>query len=240
LAAASERQRLAAAVAERAEAERVFKALAQPNAAPNAADDARFLWRRAEARFAAAVALNADAAERIDRATQLSAALSASPSKRATSEPAQQALRSAERALGAARKLSSPASPEQAGDLVQCASERGFDAVSEADGVVVSSRNAFVPGRVDTQAQMRRRLQLLRDLLVAYPHGVIRVACSANGSSASALALARTRAARTAAFLADAGEAARWQVDEPSPASPERPELRLLFTAYARTAPASP
>jgi hypothetical protein len=239
LTAASEHERQRAAAQERAEADRVFDALARPatlrgGAAGNGARDEARLWRRAQARFAAALALDAQAAESVDRATQLappSGALAKQASRSVGS--AKQALALAERALGAARKASSPPGLAQARDLVQRAAELGFSAELLVDGVAIHAAHVFVPGRAAVQPEMQRRLQLLRELLPAYPHGSIRIACVAASSSSAELGLARARAARTAELLVQSSERARWQLDEPLAASPEQAELRILFGAYA-------
>jgi hypothetical protein len=87
---------------------------------------------------------------------------------------------------------------------------------------------------------MQRRLQLLRELLPAYPHGSLQIACSGRGTSGAALELARARASHLVDFLAQGVERTRLQVDD-SPTGPtETAELRVLFTAYAQAAPSQP
>jgi hypothetical protein len=150
---------------------------------------------------------------------------------------AEQALRLAERALGAARKYGSPPGSAQASDLVERARERGFSAEVNAAGVLIRGANAFAAVGLGPRPEMQRRLQLLRELLPAYPHGSIRIACSARGTSGADVELARARASHLVDFLAQAVERARLQVDD-SPTGPsEAAELRVLFTAYAEAAP---
>jgi hypothetical protein len=212
------------AIRERAEAGQVFAALAA-NKRPTRADSERianFLARRAQARLSAAIALGATGPTRSEAETRLTAALASGNSERVAL--GRVALLAAERALGAARQQTVQASAEQTRDLLARARERGFSAESSARGVSIHVTPPFAAG-----PELQRRLQLLSEILPAFPHGPIRIACQAGSASGAELALARARAARMLEVFAHTTERARLVVEAPAG---ETSDLQLNLPAY--------
>ena len=242
---AATRARAAANAQQQRDAQAAFAALCAPagprlRAAGSPHDSsalAQFVLRRATARLAAARILAPQLPElaAADDALRVAAAARGSD----TLELAQQSLRLAERALGAARLTHAPASAAQARDLAQNARERGFDAQLLSSGVEVRAAGAWQGHARVVSSQVERQLRLLRDVLPAYPHGAVRIACSADSDAAPALALARVRASGLRDYLATALPPARLEVAEPWVSADGAGELRLSFGAYAGTAPAT-
>jgi hypothetical protein len=237
------------AIRERAEAGQVFAALAANNR-PTRTDSERianFLARRAQARLSAAIALGATGPTRSDAEMRLTAALGSGSSERValgsgsservalgsgSSERvalARAALLAAERALGAARQQTAEASAEQTRDLLARARERGFSAESSARGVSIHVTPPFAAGSAEPRPELRNRLQMLSEILPAFPHGPIRIACRAGSASGAELALARSRAARMLEVFAHTTERARLVVDAPAG---ETADLQLNLPAY--------
>jgi hypothetical protein len=142
---------------------------------------------------------------------------------------ARAALLAAERALGAARQQSAEASAEQTRDLLARARERGFSAESSARGVSIHVTPPFAEGSAEPRPELRNRLQVLGEILPAFPHGPIRIACRAGSASGAELALARARAARMLEVFAHTTERARLVVDAPAG---ETADLQLNLPAY--------
>jgi hypothetical protein len=229
---------------ERAEAEQVFAALQQPEPAskPRSPADperiASFLTRRAETRLAAAVALGGLGPERSAAETQLAAAQAAGSAGRAKARVAlaRAALLAAERALGAARLQSAQTNAPQTRDLLARVRERGFSAESSTRGVLIHLATPFSAGHAEPRSDLRGRLQLLSELLTAFPAGPIRIVCQAGAASGAELALARARTARVLEFFAQTTDRARLIADEPAAATAE---LQLNLPAYFEVAAGS-
>jgi hypothetical protein len=242
----AERERALAesATRERAEAEQVFAALQQSAASgkPRSVADseriASFLTRRAGARLAAAIALGGVGPERNAAETQLAAALASSPAGRDKDRVAlaRSALLAAERALGAARLSTAQTNSLQTRDLLARARERGFSAESSARGVLIHLATPFSAGRAEPRPELRARLQLLSELLPAFPAGPIRIVCQAGAASGAEVALARARAARMLEFFAQTTDRTRLIADEPAG---ETAELQLNLPAYLELASGS-
>jgi hypothetical protein len=242
----AERERVLAESAERerADAEQVFRALQEPEASskPRSPADseriASFLTRRAQTRLAAAIALGGLGPERSAAETQLAAALAAGAAARAKARIAlaRAALLAAERALGAARAQSAQTNALQTRDLLARARERGFSAESSTRGVLIHLATPFSAGHAEPRSDLRARLQLLSELLSAFPAGPIRIVCQAGAASGPELALARARTARVLELFAQTSERTRLIADEPAAASPE---LQLNLPAYFEVASSS-
>jgi len=151
----------------------VFGALAQGSITkPQQRDRAwAFLVRRAQALCAAARALGGPSAELDQVDLQLTAARTAPLPARV--QQARQALSAAQRALGRARALREPGAAVRR-DLRDRLRERGFVLKDDTQLVIdlgagVSDGNA---GR-----ELLRRVSLLDDLLLAFPHGPIVLNC---------------------------------------------------------------
>ena len=204
---------------------------------PDAAEVAAFLLRRAELLLAAASALGAPVAELGEAERRVAAAQAAEGLKGAGRlQRAEQAHAAALRVLGAARNAR-PAVAAQAADLLARAHERGFSAESRADGILIRVAGAFAPGQSELRPDEVRRLQLLRELLAAFPHGPILIACSADAPGAAGRGLAGTRARRALEQLAPGLSRDRLRAEETSDPSPPA-ELRVRLPGYAAPAAA--
>jgi hypothetical protein len=201
----------------------VFATLAGrlPTAAQDVEPIAAFLLRRAQSLLAAATALNDRAGPEQTAARQR---LELARGKRATDtiRLAQSALLSAEIALGAARKQAGEVNDPQRNDLEAALRERGFEPEPIAQGLQIPIGALFAPGATLVRPEMQRRLQLLLELLPAYPHGPICIASATQEAE-------RTRATRIISLFEVVSGRERL-VREPL----ESTELRLVLPAYAR------
>lgn len=213
-----QRERASAAQRAQTEAEWVFTVL-QRAAAPTAVERERivaFLLRRAEAALATARVLGADEPTIAAAELQLTAAKSRRPAERL--EHAHAALSSAYGVLGQARARAPQPSAGESADLRERARECGFELQDGPDGPSV----AVIP-QLGQSALLRRRFGLLAQLLPAFPHGPIVLACEPDASAAGDCAYA--------AALAPA-ERARVQRKN-RPADWPRDAVRLALPAYA-------
>jgi hypothetical protein len=231
--AAAERARLGAerehalqreAASEQRDLERVF---AGTRIEPSRAE--AVLMRRAKARFAAAIALGADGALVDATAQQLTAAAQSIDLDRA-----RLALAAADRTLGVARGRADSPSREQTQDLLARARERGFVASASASGTRVELADAFARGELALRAPLRRRVELLRDTLLAFPHGSLRIAVRASGSSDAELALAHRRASQLVEQLAQSIDRIRLVADQATSFG-DSADLSLSLPAYVDT-----
>ncbi|HEX4353590.1 MAG TPA: hypothetical protein VHZ95_11755, partial [Polyangiales bacterium] len=190
---------------------------------------AEVLTRRASARLAAAIALGADGevVEAVSR--QLMAA--AGGRDRLAIERARQALAAADRALGFARGRTDSPSRDQTRDLIARARERGFVATVSASGTRLELADAFARGEIEARSTVRPRLELVRDMLLAFPHGSIRIAVQASGSSNAELALAHRRSSQLVDQLARAIDRIRLVADHAGSFG-DRADLSLTLPSY--------
>lgn len=175
----SARARMAAGQVERAEATWVFSALLRTDAAAGKDRDRIwiFLLRRAQATAAVARALAADDAVLEAAALQLSAAENAKPAERITR--ARAASTAALAALGQARAKHERASAAERADLLERLRERGFSQAADDTQAAPEVTLSPIAGQA---SQLRRRVALLAELLPAFPHGPIELACAGSAT----------------------------------------------------------
>lgn len=229
-AAHSDLQLRAAGDQQRSEAIWAFGVLARGEAGNPSSRErlAAFLHAHAQALLAAAAALaqggpalpEAEAA-----ALQLTAASHAAPAARVAA--AEEALRNAARALGAARARLVGVREAQRQDLLEAARERGFNAQLTQAGALLELPGAFAAGNAQPRPEVQRRLRLLRDRLLSFPRGSVAVACAPGGTAAA-------RARYVAELLADGDSSQRVQ-STPDPSVPPD-AVRVLLTAYGEAA----
>jgi hypothetical protein len=145
------------------------------------------------------------------------------------------ALLAAERALGAARQRKGEPDRNQVLDLVARLRERGLAVELGEQGAHVRIPDAFAAGSREPRTVVLRRLQLLRDVLPAYPHGELRLVCASDSTAASAH-LARARAQYLVDFLAHELARARLRSETPEVRS-EMAELQIWLVAYRAVTP---
>jgi hypothetical protein len=224
---AAQRERAGAdqAAAEQAEAEHVFAALANGRSDEMERSQA-FLLRRARLLLSAANALGADSLPLSAASQRLDAVRAAPPAQRF--RLTSQAHGLAALALGTARRHAAAVSPAERLDLRARASERGFEVDDTPEGLTLRLPSAFARADTHLRASEQRRLQLLSEVLPAYPHGGLRIACGGAG-------LVRARQSSALQILgATAEQRARLIADPVAGALPEGDDaLLIVLPAYA-------